>query len=145
MFEQGGHAVPVHRAQPDDQLSLGKGLLLGGHVDVEIGVQLVQLAHGHVGAAIQRLANGETLLQPVSLGPVRAQFASTSNGSGTHLTEREASILRLVAGGYSNKEIARALQLSEGTIKNYITDILLKLDCRDRTHAVVKAIAQRLL
>ncbi|MBK9495122.1 MAG: Response regulator protein VraR [Alphaproteobacteria bacterium ADurb.BinA280] len=96
-------------------------------------------------AAIQRLANGETLLQPVSLGPVRAQLASTSNGNGTHLTEREASILRLVAGGYSNKEIARALQLSEGTIKNYITDILLKLDCRDRTHAVVKAIAQRLL
>lgn len=65
--------------------------------------------------------------------------------AGPHLTERERSILRLVAGGYSNKEIARSLHLSEGTVKNYISDILLKLDCRDRTHAVLKAITQRLL
>lgn len=62
-----------------------------------------------------------------------------------HLTEREASVLRLVAGGYSNKEIGRSLFLSEGTIKNYVSDILLKLDCRDRTHAVLKAITQRLI
>lgn len=95
--------------------------------------------------AIARVARGETLLQPVSLGPVRAQIPGSSAASRTHLTEREASILKLVAGGYSNKEIGRVLHLSEGTIKNYISDLLVKLDCRDRTHAVLKAIGQRLL
>ena len=97
-------------------------------------------------AAILRVAAGETLLQPVSLGPVRAAWASNAGAdAGLRLTERERSILRLVAGGYSNKEIGRSLHLSEGTVKNYISDLLVKLDCRDRTHAVLKAITQRLL
>ncbi|GHE25797.1 response regulator [Vulcaniibacterium thermophilum] len=96
--------------------------------------------------AILRVAAGETLLQPVSLGPVRAAWPDRDAGpADPHLTERERSILRLVAGGYSNKEIGRSLHLSEGTVKNYISDILLKLDCRDRTHAVLKAITRRLL
>ncbi|MFN3964381.1 MAG: response regulator [Silanimonas lenta] len=95
--------------------------------------------------AIARVARGETLLQPVSLGPVRALIPGQAPGPRTHLTEREASILKLVAGGYSNKEIGRVLHLSEGTVKNYISDLLVKLDCRDRTHAVLKAIGQRLL
>jgi DNA-binding NarL/FixJ family response regulator len=96
-------------------------------------------------AAIKRVAAGETLLQPVSLGPVRAGWSVSQNATGSHLTEREQSILRLVAGGYSNKEIARVLHLSEGTIKNYMSDVLAKLECRDRTHAVLKAISQKLL
>lgn len=97
-------------------------------------------------AAIQRVAAGETLLQPVSLGPVRAAWTGEAVAdSGLRLTERERSILRLVAGGYSNKEIGRSLHLSEGTVKNYVSEILVKLDCRDRTHAVLKAITQRLL
>ncbi len=96
--------------------------------------------------AIGRVAAGETLLQPVSLGPVRAQWQRDERTPPrTHLTEREVSILRLVAGGYSNKEIGRSLHLAEGTVKNYISDLLVKLDCRDRTHAVLKAITQRLL
>jgi DNA-binding NarL/FixJ family response regulator len=97
-------------------------------------------------AAIQRVAAGETLLQPVSLGPVRAAWSeSAGTDTGARLTDRERSILRLVAGGYSNKEIARSLHLSEGTVKNYMSDLLVKLDCRDRTHAVLKAITLRLL
>ena len=95
--------------------------------------------------AIQRVASGDTLLQPVSLGAVRARWQESSVSSSVRLTEREISILRLVAGGYSNKEIGRSLHLSEGTVKNYISDLLVKLDCRDRTHAVLKAITQRLL
>lgn len=96
--------------------------------------------------AIHRVAAGETLLQPVSLGPVRAAWTGdVAPGSGLRLTERERSILRLVAGGYSNKEIGHSLHLSEGTVKNYISELLVKLDCRDRTHAVLKAITQRLL
>lgn len=97
-------------------------------------------------AAIRRVAAGETLLQPVSLGPVRAAWSVDADTvEGLRLTERERSILRLVAGGYSNKEIGRSLHLSEGTVKNYISELLVKLDCRDRTHAVLKAITQRLL
>jgi DNA-binding NarL/FixJ family response regulator len=97
-------------------------------------------------AAILRVAAGETLLQPVSLGPVRAAWTDTAAADpALRLTERERSILRLVAGGHSNKEIARSLHLSEGTVKNYMSEVLLKLDCRDRTHAVLKAITQRLL
>jgi DNA-binding NarL/FixJ family response regulator len=95
--------------------------------------------------AIARVARGETLLQPVSLGPVRALLPAERTAGKAHLTEREASILKLVAGGYSNKEIGRVLHLSEGTVKNYISDLLVKLDCRDRTHAVLKALSQRLL
>jgi DNA-binding NarL/FixJ family response regulator len=97
-------------------------------------------------AAIRRVADGETLLQPVSLGPVRAQWQRENvEDAARRLTPREADILRLVAGGYSNKEIGRSLYLSEGTVKNYISGLLVKLDCRDRTHAVLKAITRRLL
>lgn len=54
-------------------------------------------------------------------------------------------MLRLVAGGYSNKEIGRALGISDGTVRNHLSDILARLDARDRTHAVMKALAARLL
>jgi DNA-binding NarL/FixJ family response regulator len=94
--------------------------------------------------AIVRVAGGETLLQPVSLGPVRAAVTAETDAD-VRLTDRERSILRLVAGGYSNKEIGRSLHLSEGTVKNYVSDLLVKLDARDRTHAVMTAITRRLL
>lgn len=95
--------------------------------------------------AILRVVGGATLLQPISLGAVRASLPRTGGSDGVRLTEREISILRLIAGGYSNKEIGRSLHLAEGTVKNYVSDLLLKLDSRDRTHAVLKAITQRLL
>lgn len=116
---------------------------------VEAGAQgflLKDAAPDDLAEAIHRVAAGQTLLQPVSLAPLRQRLPSGRQPlPATHLTEREVSILRLVAGGYSNKEIGRALHLAEGTVKNYISDLLLKLDCRDRTHAVLKAITQRLL
>lgn len=94
--------------------------------------------------AIVRVAGGQTMLQPVSLGPVRAAWPGEASGE-TRLTERERSILRLVAGGYSNREIGRSLHLAEGTVKNYVSELLVKLDSRDRTHAVLTAITRRLL
>lgn len=116
---------------------------------VEAGAQgflLKDASPEELKAAILRVAAGETLLQPVSLGPVRAAWADPASAANNlRLTERERSILRLVAGGYSNKEIGRSLHLSEGTVKNYMSELLVKLDCRDRTHAVLKAITQRLL
>jgi DNA-binding NarL/FixJ family response regulator len=94
--------------------------------------------------AIVRVAGGQTMLQPVSIGPVRAAWPGEAGGE-VRLTERERSILRLVAGGYSNREIGRSLHLAEGTVKNYVSELLVKLDSRDRTHAVLTAITRRLL
>lgn len=56
------------------------------------------------------------------------------------VSERELQILRLLVGGFSNKEIASAIFLAEGTVRNHISNLLAKLDCRDRTQAVLKAI-----
>jgi DNA-binding NarL/FixJ family response regulator len=96
--------------------------------------------------AITRVAGGETLLAPVPTDPVRARYAfrDQSQPSDT-FSEREVAILRLLAGGYSNKEVARAVFLSEGTVKNYVSDILDKLGTRDRTRAVLKAITLRII
>ena len=61
------------------------------------------------------------------------------------LTERELQILRLLASGYSNREIARALVVVEGTVKNHVSSILAKMGVRDRTRAVLKAADRGLL
>jgi DNA-binding NarL/FixJ family response regulator len=55
------------------------------------------------------------------------------------LSEREVDILRLLACGYSNKEISRVVYKSEGTVKNQVSAILAKLRVRDRTRAVLRA------
>jgi RNA polymerase sigma factor (sigma-70 family) len=94
--------------------------------------------------AIQRVASGESLIAPATLQRVR-EISTEFHGSATRLTERELAVLRLVAGGYSNKEIGRTLGISDGTVKNHLTEILEKLQARDRTHAVLKAIASRFL
>lgn len=96
--------------------------------------------------AIIRVARGETLLAPVATDPVRARYAYRDQSPPTDtFNEREISILRLLAGGYSNKEIARTIHLSEGTVKNYVSEILDKLGTRDRTRAVLKAITLRVI
>ena len=103
--------------------------------------------------AIERVARGESLLQSVtttSLSPAitlveRPRPPSSSTDGAPELTERERSVLRLMAAGHSNKEIARSLDLATGTVKNYVSDILEKLQTRDRTRAVLKAIHLRLI
>ena len=61
------------------------------------------------------------------------------------LTGRELDVLRLLAGGLGNKQIASALGLSEGTVKNHVSVILDKLHAADRTRAVLKAIERGLV
>ncbi len=96
--------------------------------------------------AIVRAARGDSLLQPVATELVRQRFAYREQSPPkAHFTEREAAILRLLAGGYTNREIAASLFLAEGTIKNYVSDILDKLGARDRTRAVLKAITLRII
>jgi len=82
----------------------------------------------------------------VSTDPIRSRYAyRDAEPPRETFSEREVAILRLIAGGYSNKEIARTLFLAEGTVKNYVSEILDKLDTRDRTRAVLKAITLRLI
>ena len=96
--------------------------------------------------AILRVARGETLLQPVSTDAVRARYRFHDEDTPSEpFSAREVAILRLLAGGYSNKEIARSLFLAEGTVKNYVSTILDKLGTRDRTRAVLKAITLRVI
>lgn len=95
-------------------------------------------------AAIRAVAAGRSLVAPQSLDAAR-RVTAQDDAKPVRLTERELAVLRLVAGGYSNKEIGRALNISDGTVKNHLTEILARLDARDRTHAVLKAIAARLL
>lgn len=96
--------------------------------------------------AILKVAGGATLLQPVSTDPIRSRYRyHADDAPAAPFTAREVAILRLLAGGYSNREIARAMFLAEGTVKNYVSAILDKLDTRDRTRAVLKAITLRVI
>lgn len=102
--------------------------------------------------AIHSAARGETFLQPSIAAKVVAELNRQSTPSlttPTALTEplsaREIGILRLIARGYSNREIAGELVITEGTVKNHVTSILGKLGVRDRTQAVIKAQDLRLV
>lgn len=106
------------------------------------GYMLKDAAPAALKETLERLSAGETVLAPM---PVPAHAPLDEAPGAAQLTPRELAVLRLVAGGYSNKEVARALQISDGTVKNHMTDILRKLAARDRTHAVLKAIAARLM
>lgn len=97
-------------------------------------------------AAISAAARGEAFLQSTITGRVVAAFARLMETGGTHaealvlpLSPREREILALVATGATNKEIADRLCLAEGTVKNHVTNILTKLDVRDRTQAALRA------
>lgn len=140
-LRESGNAVPVVLLTTfDDEDVLRRAVDAGAQ-----GLLLKDALPEDLHDAILRAARGDALLQPISLGPLRAALPREDSAPGLRLTDREASILRLIAGGYSNKEIGRSLHLAEGTVKNYVSELLLKLDCRDRTHAVLKALTQRLL
>ncbi len=99
-------------------------------------------------AAIESVHAGQTAYAPTASQAVRnaVQFTTPAGGADVPtLTERERSILRLMAGGYANREIASMLFLAEGTVKNYVSGVLDKLQVRDRTQAVLKAISLRLI
>jgi DNA-binding NarL/FixJ family response regulator len=96
--------------------------------------------------AIRAAARGESFLQPSVASRVVAEFARLSERSPDSsqalvdpLSTRELEILRLLAGGATNREIALQLFIAEGTVKNHVTNIFSKLDVTDRTRAAIKA------
>jgi DNA-binding NarL/FixJ family response regulator len=96
--------------------------------------------------AIRAAARGESFLQPSVASRVVAEFArlserppDASQALVDPLSTRELEILRLLAGGSTNREIALQLFIAEGTVKNHVTNIFSKLDVTDRTRAAIKA------
>jgi DNA-binding NarL/FixJ family response regulator len=107
-------------------------------------VSLEQLA-----SAIRAVADGRSVLQPSITETLLRNLSGCASpplgdDSAEVLSDREREVIRLMAGGFSNREIGEMLGLTEGTVKNHVSRLLLKLDARDRTSAVLKAIASRL-
>jgi DNA-binding NarL/FixJ family response regulator len=94
-------------------------------------------------AAIRTVAAGDALLSPAVTRRVIRQFTRIRRPAAPRslevLTVRELEVLRLVAQGLSNAEIARTLFIGEGTVKTHVTHLLQKLNLRDRVQAVVLA------
>ena len=97
-----------------------------------------------LGDVLQNIAEGASYVSPSLAARVLAAMqarssAAASAGSFEDLTQREVAILKLVATGKSNKEIARDLDLQEKTVKHYMTNILQKLQVRNRVEAALRA------
>lgn len=95
-------------------------------------------------AAIRAVAAGANWFQPALTSSLRQAFDHRRNGAVSRLceslTEREIEVLRLMAGGMTNKKIATALRTAEGTVKNQVSSILAKMGVSDRVMAVLNAI-----
>ena len=122
----------------DDELLLA-GIRAGAR-----GYLLKDVALADLVSAIKTVAEGGSIVKPAvtqrllkGLEHLQNEFSSLDQPD--PLTDRETEILRLMAGGYSNKEIANSLGVAEGTVKNHVSNILSKMGVRDRTRAVLKA------
>ena len=93
--------------------------------------------------AVKTLADGGFVAEPVVMKQLNKGLADVPVIE--DLTEKERQILKLLAGGFSNKEIANSIFLAEGTVKNHVSNILSKLNTRDRTRAVLIALNQGLI
>jgi len=125
----------------DDDEYVFEGLRAGA-----LGYLLKDVSGQELAEAVRTVAAGGALIEPSVARKVLAEFARLApparppeEGLPEPLSERERGVLRLLASGLSNREIATCLSLAEGTVKNYVTSILQKLGVRDRTQAAVRA------
>ncbi|MBC8506839.1 MAG: response regulator transcription factor [Anaerolineales bacterium] len=125
----------------DDDEYIFEGLRAGA-----LGYLLKDVSGSELAEAIRKVAAGGALIEPSVARKVIAEFArlepakrSVNVGLPESLSEREIEILKLLAQGLSNKEIAKQLFLAEGTVKNYVSNVLSKLGVTDRTQAALRA------
>lgn len=125
----------------DDDEYVFEGLKAGAR-----GYMLKDADSAEIVAAIRAVAAGAALIQPSIARKVVAEFSRLAAsapaqpaGLAEPLTEREREVLRAIAAGLSNREIAARLVITEGTVKNHVSSLLGKLDVRDRTQALIKA------
>jgi DNA-binding NarL/FixJ family response regulator len=128
----------------DDDDAVLEGIRAGARGYLRKDVRLEDLV-----GAIRVLARGETLIQPALTDRIRRGFAARPTAPAPEplvdprierLTARELEVLRLMFGGFSNREIADACGVVEGTVKTHVSNILAKLGVRDRTRAVLRAL-----
>jgi DNA-binding NarL/FixJ family response regulator len=125
----------------DDDEYVFEGLRAGAR-----GYLLKDVSGHDLAQAVRTVAAGGALIEPSVARKVVAEFARVApparppdHGLPEPLSEREIEILRLLADGLTNRQIAERLSLAEGTVKNYVTNILGKLGARDRTQAAIRA------
>jgi DNA-binding NarL/FixJ family response regulator len=127
----------------DDDEHIFEGLRAGA-----VGYLLKDVSSSKLVEAIRAAASGQSFLQPSVAAKVISEFtrmaapqpsAARNQPLIEPLSERELEVLQQVATGASNKEIAATLFITEGTVKNHLTNILGKLGVRDRTQAALKA------
>ena len=128
----------------DDDESVFDALRAGA-----IGYLLKDVPSERLVEAVRAAARGQSSLEPAVASKVVAEFARLSRAAPQRgsidgslvasLSEREVEVLRWVARGASNKEIAAHLSIAEGTVKNHMTNVLEKLSVTDRTSAALKA------
>lgn len=104
-----------------------------------LGYLLKRTPAAEIATAIRSVAQGYSQLGPTIALKVFSQLKppQQSDGLDHRLSEREIQVLKLIGAGQNNQEIAQALYLSEGTVKNYVTQILSKMDLRDRIQAAL--------
>ena len=125
----------------DDDEYVFDGLRAGA-----LGYLLKDVSIQELAEAIRTVMGGGALIEPSVARKVVAEFARMTSSSpkaasnlDEPLSEREIDILRLLSQGLTNREIAQRLYLAEGTVKNYVTNILAKIGARDRTQAALRA------
>jgi len=125
----------------DDDEYIFEGLRVGA-----LGYLLKDVSGDELAQAIRKVAAGGALIEPSVARKVLAEFARLetasrplNEGLADPLSERELEVLQLLGQGLSNKQIAAELYLAEGTIKNYVSNILDKLGVNDRTQAALRA------
>lgn len=127
----------------EDSTALLDGIRAGAR-----GFLLKDASYERLVGAVRAIAAGETVFQPAlteRLLRVADHAKLAADAPVERLTVREVEVVRLMSGGYSNREIAYALGTAEGTIKNQVSSILAKFGVRDRTRAVLKALESGLL
>jgi DNA-binding NarL/FixJ family response regulator len=124
--------------------SFGEDSLIRATLDAgAIGYLLKDALQSDLVRAIRSVAAGEAFLAPAAQRQLM-ELLRKPRSEREALTAREADVLRLIAEGLSNKQIARRLNLTEGTVKGYVSQILAKLHLEDRTQAALYAVREGL-
>jgi two-component system NarL family response regulator len=115
-----------------------------------VGYLLKDSSIDEVAQAVRIVADGQSLISPAMAVKLLDEFkqmasAAAAAEAAPRLTDRELQVLSLVAHGHSNREVARALFISENTVKNHVRNILDKLQLHSRMEAVMYAVREKLL
>ncbi|MCY7373947.1 MAG: response regulator transcription factor [Spirochaetaceae bacterium] len=131
----------------DDEADLYDAIKAGAS-----GYLLKEISIDEVAAAIRSVAGGQSLISPSMASKLLTEFATMIKKGderqqlpAPRLTDRELQVLKLVAKGLNNRDIAKELFISENTVKNHIRNILEKLQLHSRMEAVVYAVREKLL